>query len=82
MASAATEEDRQECKLLQEQWVFLQKSIEKERAELNRILTTLSNSQLKPKVAFNMDQFIWRKVDAAFEKYDKNKDGVLSGPEA
>jgi len=82
MATASSDEDKRECKLLTEQWGFLQASIEKEKTELKRILSALSNSVEKPKVKLNMDQFFRKKVEDAFAKYDANGDGVLQEFEA
>ena len=45
-------------------------------------MQTLNQDIEKPKVDLNLDNFVWGKVDAAFAKYDINKDGKLSMEEA
>ena len=82
MATASSEDEKRECKLLTEQWGHLQASIEKEKAELKRILQALSTPVEKPKVNINMDAFFRKKVEDAFAKYDDNNDGVLQEFEA
>ena len=74
------EDERNECNMLKASCQLLMKSIAKERSELNKILQNLS--QQKPKVDLKLNDFIRQKVDAAFAKYDTNKDGQLSMGEA
>ena len=80
IARADGESARNECNMLKASCQLLMKSITKERSELNKILQNLS--QQKPKVELKLNDFIRQKVEAAFKKYDINKDGLLSMEEA